>query len=80
MGLQTGPQPGAAENCAITPAEYKDLLGNPPSNRDIYQGNDYAGVVTGLAWTSVGGETLTSKNLAQQGQGWQAHPDRKSGT
>ena len=33
-------------------------LGNPPFNRDIYQGNDYAGVVTGLAWTSVGGEIL----------------------
>lgn len=34
------------------------LLGNPPYNRDKYQGNDYAGVVTGLAWTSVGGEIL----------------------
>ena len=35
-----------------------ELLGNPPFYRDIYQGNDYAGVVTGLAWTSVGGEIL----------------------
>ena len=34
------------------------LLGKPPYNRDKYQGNDYAGVVTGLAWTSVGGEIL----------------------
>ena len=46
------------KNYTITPAEVKDLLGNPPFNRDIYQGNDYAGVVTGLAWTSVGGEIL----------------------
>ena len=42
----------------ITPAEIEDLLGKPPFYRDIYQGNDYAGVVTGLAWTSVGGEIL----------------------
>ena len=34
------------------------FLGKPPYYRDIYQGNDYAGVVTGLAWTSVGGEIL----------------------
>ena len=42
----------------ITPSELEDLLGKPPFYRDIYQGNDYAGVVTGLAWTSVGGEIL----------------------
>ena len=42
----------------ITPTEIEDLLGKPPFYRDIYQGNDYAGVVTGLAWTSVGGEIL----------------------
>ena len=36
----------------------EDLLGKPPYNRDKYQGNEYAGVVTGLAWTSVGGEIL----------------------
>ena len=33
----------------ITPTEIEDLLGKPPFYRDIYQGNDYAGVVTGLA-------------------------------
>lgn len=42
----------------ITPVELEGLLGKPPFYRDIYQGNDYAGVVTGLAWTSVGGEIL----------------------
>ncbi|MCF0198104.1 MAG: endopeptidase La [Bacteroidaceae bacterium] len=34
------------------------VLGKEPYNREIYQGNDFAGVVTGLAWTSVGGEIL----------------------
>ncbi len=46
------------ETTNITPAEIEDLLGKPPFYRDIYQGNAYAGVVTGLAWTSVGGEIL----------------------
>ena len=34
------------EKPAITPAELKDILGTAPFNRDIYQGNSYAGVVT----------------------------------
>ena len=38
--------------------DVKKLLGTPPYTRDIYQGNKYAGVVTGLAWTAVGGEIL----------------------
>lgn len=38
--------------------EVESLLGKPRFSRDIYQGNDLAGVVTGLAWTSVGGEIL----------------------
>ncbi len=42
----------------VTTANLTTLLGKPPYYRDIYQGNDYAGVVTGLAWTSVGGEIL----------------------
>lgn len=42
----------------ITPAEVEQYLGKPRFSRDQYQGNDFAGVVTGLAWTSVGGEIL----------------------
>ncbi|MBO4662357.1 MAG: endopeptidase La [Bacteroidaceae bacterium] len=42
----------------IDTAEVERLLGKPIFTRDIYQGNKYAGVVTGLAWTSVGGEIL----------------------
>lgn len=38
--------------------ELKDYLGTPKYSNDMYEGNDYAGVVTGLAWTSVGGDIL----------------------
>ncbi len=47
----------------------EDLLGKPPFYRDIYQGNDYAGVVTGLAWTSVGGEILFIETSLSKGKG-----------
>ena len=53
----------------ITPAEIEDLLGKPPFYRDIYQGNNYAGVVTGLAWTSVGGEILFIETSLSKGKG-----------
>jgi ATP-dependent Lon protease len=42
----------------IKPENLKDYLGNPLYIKDKYEGNDYAGIVTGLAWTSVGGEVL----------------------
>ena len=45
------------------------MLGKPPFYRDIYQGNDYAGVVTGLAWTSVGGEILFIETSLSKGKG-----------
>ena len=53
----------------ITPSELEDRLGKPPFYRDIYQGNDYAGVVTGLAWTSVGGEILFIETSLSKGKG-----------
>ncbi len=53
----------------ITPTEIEDLLGKPPFYRDIYQGNNYAGVVTGLAWTSVGGEILFIETSLSKGKG-----------
>ena len=52
----------------ITPAEIEGLLGKPPFYRDIYQGNDYAGVVTGLAWTAVGGEILFIETSLSKGK------------
>src|SRR5690554_370381 len=39
-------------------ADLHEYLGREEFNRDKYQGNEYAGVVTGLAWTAVGGEIL----------------------
>lgn len=53
----------------ITPDKLNDLLGKPPFYRDIYQGNEYAGVVTGLAWTSVGGEILFIETSLSKGKG-----------
>lgn len=53
----------------ITTEEVSSLLGKPPFYRDIYQGNDYAGVVTGLAWTSVGGEILFIETSLSKGKG-----------
>ncbi len=45
-------------NVELTNEDIKPLLGTPRFNRDKYEGNRYAGVVTGLAWTSVGGDIL----------------------
>lgn len=55
-------------NEKITPNEIEVLLGKAPFYRDIYQGNSYAGVVTGLAWTSVGGEILFIETSLSKGK------------
>lgn len=52
----------------VTKEGVEELLGNPPFYRDIYQGNEYAGVVTGLAWTSVGGEILFIETSLSKGK------------
>jgi ATP-dependent Lon protease len=52
----------------INPQQVEELLGKPPFYRDIYQGNSYAGVVTGLAWTSVGGEILFIETSLSKGK------------
>ena len=49
--------------------EVERLLGKPLFSRDAYQGNGFAGVVTGLAWTSVGGEILFIETSASEGKG-----------
>ncbi len=46
-----------------------DYLGAVEYTKDAYQGNDYAGVVTGLAWTSVGGEILFVETSLSKGKG-----------
>ncbi|MBO7099864.1 MAG: endopeptidase La [Bacteroidaceae bacterium] len=57
------------ENISISENYIEELLGKPIYNRDIYQGNEFAGVVTGLAWTSVGGEILFIETSLSKGKG-----------
>ncbi len=55
--------------CKIDEKKLVELIGAEPYNRDQYQGNGYAGVVTGLAWTSVGGEILYIETSASKAKG-----------
>ena len=49
--------------------DLKEYLGAPDYSRDKYEGNDFAGVVTGLAWTAVGGEILFVESSLARGKG-----------
>ena len=60
---------GVFSTTSIKPDDVKAFLGKPLVSRDIYQGNSYAGVVTGLAWTSVGGEILFIETSVSKGKG-----------
>ncbi|WP_321437198.1 endopeptidase La [uncultured Bacteroides sp.] len=53
----------------IKPDDLYDFLGAPEYTKDKYQGNEYAGVVTGLAWTAVGGEILFVETSLSKGKG-----------
>ena len=53
----------------IKPGDLYEFLGAPEYTRDKYQGNEYAGVVTGLAWTAVGGEILFVETSLSKGKG-----------
>ncbi len=68
MAFKKAAEGGELPYMKITPTEIEDLLGKPPFYRDIYQGNAYAGVVTGLAWTSVGGEILFIETSLSKGK------------
>ncbi len=59
---------GSFEYAKIAPDNLEALLGKAPFSRDVYQGNGYAGVVTGLAWTSVGGEILFVETSLSKGK------------
>lgn len=60
---------GEFAKATIKPADLKEFLGAPEYTRDSYQGNEYAGVVTGLAWTAVGGEILFIETSLSRGEG-----------
>ncbi len=47
----------------------EEILGSPRFNKDKYQGNDIAGVVTGLAWTPAGGDILFIESSLNKGKG-----------
>ena len=54
---------------SLTEKVLGEMLGPPKYNRDIYSGNDQAGVVTGLAWTAAGGEILFVETSLSKGSG-----------
>ena len=50
-------------------ATVEEYLGTPIFTREEYQGNELPGVVTGLAWTAVGGEILYVESSISKGKG-----------
>jgi len=58
------PYPTKISNEAIV-----EVLGSPKLERDKYENNDVAGVVTGLAWTRVGGDILFIESILSKGKG-----------
>ncbi len=53
----------------ITPQRVVELLGPELYDKELYQGNKQAGVVTGLAWTPVGGDILFIESSVSRGKG-----------
>ncbi len=53
----------------ITDSMIADILGAETFDREIYEDNKYPGVVTGLAWTQVGGEILFVESSLSRGKG-----------
>ncbi|MBL4642800.1 MAG: AAA family ATPase, partial [Flavobacteriaceae bacterium] len=54
---------------AVTNDDIEKILGPARLERDKYENNDVAGVVTGLAWTSVGGDILFIESILSKGKG-----------
>lgn len=53
----------------LTAGDVAEILGSPRYLKDLYGGNDQAGVVTGLAWTATGGEILFVETSLSRGKG-----------
>jgi len=53
----------------ILPGHLEELLGKPIYSKEMYDGNEFAGVVTGLAWTAVGGDILYIESSLSKGKG-----------
>jgi ATP-dependent Lon protease len=56
-------------NKKISLTQLVEILGVERGEKEMYQGNEVAGVVTGLAWTSVGGEILFVESILSKGKG-----------
>ncbi|MCR8667775.1 endopeptidase La [Aestuariibaculum sp. M13] len=56
-------------NIKVTNEDIIEVLGRPKLERDKYENNNVAGVVTGLAWTSVGGDILFIESILSKGKG-----------
>jgi len=56
-------------NKKIAAEDIRKMLGAPKYSKDKYQGNEYAGVVTGLAWTASGGDILFVETSLSKGKG-----------
>lgn len=56
-------------NKKLTKADIREYLGVTEYSKEKYQGNEFAGVVTGLAWTAVGGEILFVETSLSKGKG-----------
>ncbi|MFD0988566.1 endopeptidase La [Mariniflexile jejuense] len=56
-------------NIKVTNEDVIEVLGGPKMERDKYENNNVAGVVTGLAWTSVGGDILFIESILSKGKG-----------
>ena len=56
-------------NVKISNKDVEDVLGPARLERDKYENNDVAGVVTGLAWTRVGGDILFIESILSKGKG-----------
>ncbi|MFB5944665.1 endopeptidase La [Albibacterium profundi] len=54
---------------SISKQEIEDILGAPIFDKDLYENNEVAGVVTGLAWTQVGGDILFIESSLSPGKG-----------
>jgi len=58
-----------AYNISLSIEDIETILGVPRLERDKYENNDVAGVVTGLAWTSIGGDILFIESIISKGKG-----------
>ncbi|MHC8950402.1 endopeptidase La [Sphingobacterium hungaricum] len=56
-------------NTSVTEADVEEILGAPIFDKDLYENNEVAGIVTGLAWTSVGGDILFIESSLSPGKG-----------